>query len=214
MSIPEYSTPERRGCGRGCAAGAVSLAILIVAALWLASAYRGAYNGLVQNDEEVRQAWSEVEVNLSRRGDLIPNLVRTVQGAARQEQKVFGDIADARARLAGAGPSTGPSAARMEASNELSGALSRLLVLAENYPTLQSNRNFLALQDQLEGTENRLAHSRTEYNRAVQNYNRAARSFPMNLFLELTPFQREQPYFEAPTASRTAPAVDFGDGGP
>jgi len=214
MGIPEYSAQPKRGCGPGCMAGGIVLAVLAVIALWIFGAYQGAYNRLVAQDEAVRKAWGEVEINLNRRSDLIPNLVNTVKGAAGQEQKVFGEIANARARLAGGGgapAAAGPSEERIEAANQLSSALSRLLVIVENYPTLQSNQNFLALQDQIEGTENRLAHSREQYNRAVQDYNRTARSFPMNLFINMTSFKKEHPYFESPAASREAPVVDFGE---
>lgn len=208
MGIPEYSASPKRGMGKGCMVVGGILAVLFFIALWLFGAYQGAYNRLVRHDEEVRKAWSQVEVNLNRRSDLIPNLVRTVRGAAGHEERVFTDIADARARLAGGG-SGAPTEERIEAANEFSSALSRLLVIAENYPTLQANQNFLALQDQIEGTENRLSHSREQYNRAVQEYNRTARSFPMNLFIGMTSFKREQPYFEAPAGSREAPVVDF-----
>lgn len=207
METPQYSAPPKRGIGKGCSCLVGAALVLLVFGLWAFGAYQGAYNRLVANDETVRKAWSAVEVALNRRADLVPNLVRTVRGAAGHEEKVFGDIADARARLAGGG--AGPTEDRIAASNELSGALSRLLAIAENYPTLQANQNFLALQDQLEGTENRLAFTRDKYNEAVQEYNRTARSFPMNLFIGMTSFKREQPYFEAPAASREAPVVDF-----
>jgi LemA protein len=207
MGIPEYSAPSKRGCGPGCIAAGIIAGVLVVIALWLFGAYQGAYNRLVVQDEAVKKAWSDVEVQLSRRSDLIPNLVRTVKGAAGHEEKVFGDIANARARLAGTG--SGPSPERINASNEVSSALNRLLVIAEAYPNLKANENFLTLQDQIEGTENRLKHSREQYNRAVQEYNRTARSFPMNMFIHLTPFKPEQPYFEAPAASREAPVVNF-----
>jgi LemA protein len=189
----------------GCIIAVVVAAIL---ALILYGMFKGAYNQLVAQDQNVKQAWAEVDNDLQRRTDLIPNLVGTVKGIAGHEEKVFGDIADARARLAGAAP--GPSAAKIDASNDLSNAISRLLVVVENYPQLKSNENFLRLQDSIEGTENRLAHARENYNKTVQQYNQVAKSFPMVLFVGMTRFDREKPYFQAPESARERPNVDFG----
>jgi LemA protein len=189
----------------GCIIAVVVAAVL---ALILYGMFKGAYNQLVAQDQNVKQAWAEVDNDLQRRGDLIPNLVGTVKGIAGHEEKVFGDIADARARLAGA--AAGPSAAKIDASNDLSNAISRLLVVVENYPELRSNENFLRLQDSIEGTENRLAHARENYNKTVQQYNQVAKSFPMVLFVGMTGFDREKPYFQAPESARERPNVDFG----
>jgi LemA protein len=205
MNTSEYaSTGKKTGCvvGTGC------VVALLVLALILFGWFKSAYNGLVQQDQNVKQAWSEVENDLQRRSDLIPNLVNTVKGIAGQEQKVFGQIADARARLAGAG--SGPSKEKLDASNDMSGAISRLLMVVENYPELRSSQNFLDLQSQIEGTENRLAHSRENYNRAVREYNGVSKSFPMVLFVKMTAFKSEQPFFEAPADAKARPNVDFG----
>ena len=210
MEPNTYTGPNRKGCMKpGCIIAAVVVAFL---ALALYGMFKGAYNQLVAQDQNVKQAWAEVDNDLQRRSDLIPNLVGTVRGIAGHEEKVFGDIANARARLAGAG--AGPSAEKIDASNDLSNAISRLLVVVENYPQLRSNENFLRLQDSIEGSENRLAHAREVYNRSVQQYNQVAKSFPMVLFVGMTGFDREKPYFQAPEAARERPNVDFGYGTP
>lgn len=190
---------------KGCTAVLIVVGVLVVLGLLL----MGPYNRLVAEDQNVQKAWSGVENQLQRRSDLVPNLVNTVKGVAGQEQKVFGQIADARARIGSGAP--GPSAEKIEASNQLTGALSRLLVIAENYPELKSSRSFENLQFELSGTENRLAHEREQYNRAVEGYNRTAKSFPAVLYTRLLGFKSEHPYFKAPTESRERPNVDFGD---
>ena len=151
------------------------------------------YNALVSQQESVDQAWSEVENQLQRRNDLIPNYVETVKGYATHEKEVFTKIADARAKLGGAGTVQ----QKMEASNELSSALSRLLVVVERYPDLKANQNFIRLQDELAGTENRIAVARNRYNDAVKTYNKAVRYFPTNLtakyMLHMEPRETFQP---------------------
>ncbi|HEY3413231.1 MAG TPA: LemA family protein [Armatimonadota bacterium] len=189
----------------GC--GCVVLVLLFLC-LSLYGAFKSSYNRLNAQNQQVKAAWAEVENNLQRRSDLIPNLVATVKGVAGQEQKVFGDIANARARIGGAG--AGPSDAKIKASNDMSSAISRLLVIVENYPNLKSNENFLNLQDEVTGTENRLAHSREQYNTAVQGYNETAKSFPMVLFVTKMGFKAEQPFFEAPAEAKARPNIDFG----
>ena len=162
------------------------------------------YNVLVKQGEAVDAAWSEVQNQLQRRNDLIPNLVNTVKGFAKQEQDVLVKVTEARSRVAGA---NNPSEA-MAASNELSSALSRLLVVVEKYPELKSDQNFLRLQDELAGTENRLAVARMRYNEAAQAYNTTAKSFPTNLMAKIFGFA-PKPYFEAPESAKAVPEVKF-----
>jgi LemA protein len=176
-------------------------AVLALAAL-LASGC--GYNTLVSQNEAVDGAWSEVQNQLQRRNDLIPNLVETVKGFAKQEQAVLIGVTEARAKVGGAAT---PEQA-MNASNELSNALARLLVVVERYPELKSDQNFLRLQDELAGTENRLAVARKRYNDVVQTYQTTSKRFPTNLVAMLFGFE-PRPYFEAPEAARAAPQVKF-----
>lgn len=181
----------------------VLLVILAVIAIFVFSIF-GSYNTLVALDEDVNTQWANVESKLQRRYDLIPNLVESVKGAMKQEQEVFTAIADARARLAGAGSVS----ERVEASNELEGALSRLLVVVENYPELKSNQNVTALMDELAGTENRISTERDRYNAVVRNYNSSIRKFPRNILAGMFGFS-ERPYFEATKGADVAPEVNF-----
>jgi LemA protein len=179
--------------------------ISLAAAAFLAMALSGCgYNDLVRGDEAVTAAWGEIDNQLQRRNDLVPNLVETVKGYASHEREVLVQVTEARARVAGA---ASPQAA-MTASNELSGALARLLVVMERYPELKANQSFLRLQDELAGTENRIAVARTRYNEAVQAYNTSARTFPSVLTARIFGFQ-ERPYFEAPSTAREVPQVAF-----
>jgi LemA protein len=162
------------------------------------------YNTLVTEREAADAAWSEVDNQLQRRNDLVPNLVETVKGYAKQEQDVLVKVTEARSRVAGAGT----PAEKIQASNELSGALSRLLVVAERYPDLKSNQNFLRLQDELAGTENRLAVARMRYNEAVRTYNTTSKRFPTNLVAKMFGFA-EKPYFEVPAEAKQVPKVQF-----
>ncbi len=162
------------------------------------------YNKLTRLDVQTENAWAEVNNQFQRRNDLIPNLVSTVKGYATHEKDLFEHIADARARLAGASNVQD----KMKASNELSGMLSRLLMIAENYPQLKANENFLELQNQLEGTENRLTVARNRYNEAVTNYNTEIRVFPSNMIAGLFGFTPKQ-FFEAPQAAQQVPQVTF-----
>jgi LemA protein len=162
------------------------------------------YNTFVTQEEAVKAQWAQVENQLKRRNDLIPNLVETTKGFAQQERDVFQAIADSRARLAGA---TTP-AETMQAANEQSAALSRLLVVVENYPELRSSEIFARLSDELAGTENRIATERMRYNERVQAYNTSRRQFPANITNMVFRFQ-DYPLFEAPAAERQAPTVDF-----
>jgi LemA protein len=163
------------------------------------------YNQFTTQEEAIKGSFGEVQNQLQRRNELIPNLVETVKGFAAQEKDILKSIADSRAKLAGAKTPQDT----IEAANEQSAALSRLLVIVENYPQLKSNENFARLMDELSGTENRIAVARGRYNQAIQNYNTLRRRFPSNMTAKIFGFQ-EYPYFNAPPAAQTAPKVDFG----
>jgi LemA protein len=165
------------------------------------------YNSMVDSGEEVDKAWSDIDAQLQRRADLVPNLVATVKGIAGQEQEVFGQIAQARsALLAARGP-----AESAEANQALSSGLGRLLAIAENYPQLRSSENFRALQDQLEGTENRISVARQRYNEAATAYNRTIKRFPNSMLAGMFGFDARE-YFEAEAGAKEVPKVDFGGG--
>src|SRR5712692_4406677 len=185
--------------------GIVILAVLAVVALAIAGMYVSNRNEMVRKNEAVKSDWAQVDVVLQRRADLIPNLVETVKGFAAQEQTVFHDIASARSALMGAKT----PADKIAANGQLDGALGRLLLVVENYPQLKSNENFLRLQDELAGTENRIAVERKRYNDAIQDYNTYSGLFPNNIFAVWAGFQRNNAYFAAPEASREAPKVQF-----
>ncbi len=163
------------------------------------------YNRFVGQEEAIKSQWAQVENQLQRRNDLIPNLVETVKGTAQQEKDVFGQIAESRAKLAGARTPE----ETMEAANQQSAALARLLVVVENYPQLKSNESFNRLMDELSGTENRLAVERMRYNERVQEYNTARRQFPANVTAGIFGF-KEYPLFKAPPEATRVPRVDFG----
>ncbi len=178
--------------------------VTLVVLFSLYSFFKGKYNNFVTLDESVKSSWAQVENQLQRRYDLIPNLVETVKGYARQERDVLVEVTNARARVGGAG--TVPE--KIQANNELSGALSRLLVVVEQYPDLKSSQNFLRLQDELAGTENRIAVERRRYNEEVRQYNVAIRRFPNNLLAAAFGFQPAS-FFEAPATAKAAPSVKF-----
>ncbi len=180
---------------------AVVVGVLVVGAFSLV----GFRNSLVTADEAVTASWAQVENVLQRRSDLIPNLVKTVQGYAKQEKEIFTQVAEARAKLAGAGSIP----EKISASRGLDSALARLLVVVEKYPDLKSNQNFLALQDELAGTENRIAVERMRYNETVQTYNLNVRRFPSNIAASLFGFQKKDAYFEATPESQAVPKVEF-----
>jgi LemA protein len=184
---------------------AAILAVVLILALIVGGMYVGRRNEMVRLNEQVKSNWAQVDVVLQRRSDLIPNLVETVKGFAAQEQTVFHDIAQARAALLGA---HSPEE-KIAANRQLDGALGRLLLVVENYPQLKSNENFLRLQDELAGTENRIAIERKRYNDSVQAYNTYIALFPNNIFAKWAGFQRNNAYFEASPASREAPKVQF-----
>src|SRR5215467_8554044 len=180
----------------------ITNAVLI---LLIAGKYVSVKNTLVQKNESVKSAWSQVDIVLQRRADLIPNLVETVKGIAKQEQTVFGDIAKARSQLLNAGTPE----QKIAANQQLDGALGRLLLIVENYPELKSNENFLRLQDELAGTENRIAVERKRYNDTLRDYNTYVQQFPNSVFAQWAGFKPNTAYFQASEASRTVPKVDF-----
>lgn len=182
----------------------IVLGVIVVLAVILYSFFAGNYNKFVKMDVGIKAAWSQVENQLQRRYDLIPNLVETVKGYAQQEKDVLVQVTNARAKVGGAG--TVPD--KIAANNELTSALSRLMVVVERYPDLKSNQNFMKLQDELAGTENRIAVERKRYNEAVQVYNEAIRSFPANMLASMYGF-KEAAFFEAPKEAKEAPKVKF-----
>ena len=182
------------------------LAILLIVALIVGSSFIGRRNQMAVKKEAVNAAWAQVDVVLQRRADLIPNLVETVKGFAAQEQTVFGDIAKARSALLGAHS----PAEKIAANGQLDSALGRLLVVVENYPQLKSNENFLRLQDELAGTENRIAVERRRYNETVQDYNTFIALFPNSLVASMSGFARNDAYFKTEEGARQAPKVSFG----
>jgi LemA protein len=190
---------------KGLIAVLVVLGVLVLVVLIFFGQYVGVKNTLVQKNEAVKNAWSQVDIVLQRRADLIPNLVETVKGFAVQEQTVFGDIAKARSALL----SAGSPQQKIAANGQLDGALGRLLAITENYPQLKSNENFLRLQDELAGTENRIAVERKRYNDALQDYNTYVQQFPNSLFAGFAGFKPNEAYFEASEGSRAVPKVNF-----
>src|SRR6266576_2865818 len=185
--------------------GLIVLIVLVVIALMLGSSFISRRNQMAVKREAVNAAWAQVDVVLQLRADLIPNLVETVKGFAAQEQTVFGDIAKARSSLL----SAHSPAEKIAANGQLDSALGRLLVVVENYPQLKSNENFLRLQDELAGTENRIAVERRRYNETLQDYNTYISLFPNNLIASMSGFARNDAYFKADEGSRQAPKVNF-----
>ena len=179
----------------------VVVAVVLVAAVGLFSSY----NGMAVAREQVETQQAAIQTQLQRRSDLIPNLVNTVKGLSAQEQSVIDSVTEARAQLSGAQGMEELAAA----NDQLSSALSRLLVVVENYPEIQSSAGYISLMDELSGTENRIAVARKDYNEAVQNYNRRLITFPGNLIAGLFGFEKAE-YFEAPESAQSAPSVDFG----
>ena len=185
--------------------GLIVVLILVVAAVGFGGKFVSVRNDLVTQREAVNAQWSQVDVALQRRADLIPNLVETVKGFAKHETEVFTAIANARAALLG---SKTPQE-KIAANEQLSGALGRLLVLTENYPQLRSNENFLRLQDEIAGTENRIAVERRKYNETLEHYNAQIQRFPDNIVASLSGFSRNDAYFRTDGAARQAPKVQF-----
>jgi LemA protein len=196
--------------------GLIVIAALIGVVLIAALSVRGYYNGFVAGSEEVDKQWAQVETVYQRRADLIPNLVKTVEGAANFEKSTLTEVTQARASVGqvnlGQAPTSPEQLEKFQrAQDSLSGALSRLLVVAERYPDLKSNSNFLQLQAQLEGTENRISVERNKFNEVVQRYNTRVQQFPGVIFAGIFHFQ-PRPYFKAAAGAETAPKVEFNFG--
>lgn len=181
------------------------IAIILVALIVVLIAVTiSTYNSLARKEVMVDNTWAEIDNQLKRRSELIPNLVETVKGYAAHEKGLFENIANARAKLAGA--ATIPD--KIGAANELSGFLGRLLAIAENYPQLKANENFLHLQDELSGTENRIAVARTRYNGAVRDFNTTIRVFPSNIMAGILGYEKKE-FFEVPESEKEVPVVKF-----
>ena len=196
------------------------LVVLLFVAVIFGLFLLGKYNGLVKLDQEVNKKWGDVQTVYQRRADLIPNLVNTVQGAANFEKSTLTEVTNARASVGRVqiDASKAPTEAAQlqqfqEAQGQLSNALSRLLVVSERYPELKANQNFLGLQAQLEGTENRISVERNNYNEVVQRYNTAVRTFPTNLVAGMMGFS-PRPFFNATAGAQNAPTVNFNFGSP
>ena len=185
--------------------GLIILGVLLLLVLIVGGSFVGVRNDLVTQKNAIDGAFAQVDVVLQRRADLIPNLVETVKGFASQEKDVIASVSNARAALGGA---RSPQE-KITANGQLDGALSRLLMVVENYPQLKSDANFMRLQDELAGTENRIAVERRKYNEAVQKYNTSIELFPNNIAASLFGFQRNDAYFKTDPASRQAPKIDF-----
>jgi LemA protein len=181
------------------------LGALVLVVLMVFGSYVSARNEMVAKDQGVKAAWSEVDVQMERRADLIPNLVETVKGFTKEESTVFGDIANARAGMLNA---QGPSA-KIAANGQLDGAIGRLLLLTENYPQLRSSDQFMRLQDELSGTENRIGVARKRYNDAIQDYNTFILQFPNNIWAGVAGFKQNDAYFTASPEARIVPSVKF-----
>ena len=182
-----------------------SLAVVLMLGLAAGSLSGCSYNQFVTQEEAIKGQWAQVENQLQRRNDLIPNLVETVKGYAQHEEGVYKDIADARARLLAA---KSPDET-IQAANQQSGALGRLLAVVENYPQLRANEQFSRLMDELSGTENRIATERMRYNERIQEYNTSRRRFPANVTASVFRF-KDYPFFEAPAEAKQTPKVSFG----
>jgi LemA protein len=196
--------------GKGVIAVIVVIVLLVLGVLVFFGQYVSVKNTLVTKNEAVKSAWSQVDIVLQRRADLIPSLVETVKGYAKQEQTVFGDIAKARSQLL----SAGTPQEKIAANGQLDGALGRLLLIVENYPQLKSNENFLRLQDELAGTENRIAVERKRYNDTLQDYNTYVQQFPNSIFASWAGFKPNPAYFQASEGAREVPKVNFSNPSP
>ena len=179
--------------------------VFILIGLFIYGSFQSAQNQMVQKDEQVKSSWSQVDVQLQRRADLIPNLVETVKGFTKEESTVFGDIANARAGLLNAHDPK----SKIAANGQLDSAFGRLLALTENYPQLRSSEQFMRLQDDLAGTENRIGVARGRYNNTLRDYNTFVRQFPNSIWANILGFHVNDAYFEASAASRNAPVVKF-----
>jgi LemA protein len=190
---------------KGLLVGLGVVGVIVVALLLVGGSYVSAKNQMVAKDQTVKSEWSEVDVQLERRADLIPNLVETVKGFTKEENSVFADIANARAGMLNA--QTPQS--KIAANGQLDGALGRLLLLTENYPNLRSSEQFMRLQDELAGTENRISVARRRYNQAIQDYNTFIGQFPNSIWAGMAGFHTNDAYFKASPASQQVPNVKF-----
>jgi len=187
--------------------GLIVLGVVILAIIAIAGYFIGTYNKLQVMDEQVTANWAQVENQLKRRNDLIPNLVNTVKGYAKHENEIFTNIANARAKLSGAMNSNDVKAVQ-QSTNELNSALSRLLMVVENYPNLKADKAFTGLQDELAGTENRLAVARRDYNESVKTINALIRTFPTSLVASMSGVKQRE-YFEISETEKQTPKVEF-----
>jgi LemA protein len=191
--------------GRGLWIALGVVGVFVLAVLMVFGSYISSKNQMVARDQSVKAVWSEVDVQLERRADLIPNLVETVKGFTKEESTVFGDIANARAGMLNA---QGP-AAKIAANGQLDSALGRLLLLTENYPQLRSSDQFMRLQDELAGTENRISVARRRYNEALRDYNTFVLQFPNSIWAGIAGFHENNAFFTASPASQAVPAIKF-----
>ncbi|HVC46678.1 MAG TPA: LemA family protein [Terracidiphilus sp.] len=183
----------------------IGLGVVVLALAMVGLSYVSARNQMVQKQQEVKSQWSEVDVQMERRADLIPNLVQTVKGFTKEESTVFGDIANARAGMLNAQGRQ----AKIAANNQLDGALGHLLMLTENYPQLRSSEQFMRLQDELAGTENRIGVARKRYNDSLQDYNTFVLQFPNNIWAGIAGFKQDDAYFRASPEKQAVPNVQF-----
>jgi LemA protein len=193
---------QQNGCLIGLFVAVGVLVLFVVISFFY---LKGTYNGIVSSDEAIDASWAQVETVLQRRYDLIPNLINTVKGFANQEKEVLTEVTALRSQWAKAGS----VADKAKAATGLESALGRLMVISERYPELKSNQNFLRLQDELAGTENRISVERRRFNQAVQNYNMRVRRFPGNIIASNTGFEKREAYFEAVSDADAPPVVDF-----
>jgi LemA protein len=204
--FPETEAGGEKHCmskGLGITLGVVG--VLLVVVFMVFGSYISAKNQMVAKDQNVKATWSDVDVQLERRADLIPNLVETVKGFTKEESTVFGDIANARAGMLNA---QGPQA-KIAANGQLDSALGRLLMLTENYPQLRSSEQFMRLQDELAGTENRISIARKRYNDSLQDYNTFILQFPNSIWAGMAGFHANSAYFTASPAAQAVPGVKF-----
>ena len=190
---------------KGLLVGLGVVGVIVLALLLVGGSFVSAKNQMVAKDQAVKSAWSEVDVQLERRADLIPNLVETVKGFTKEENSVYADIANARAGMLNA---QSPQA-KIAANGQLDGALGRLLLLTENYPQLRSSDQFMRLQDELAGTENRISVARRRYNQAIQDYNTFIGQFPNSIWAGIAGFKQNNAYFNASPAAQQVPNVKF-----
>jgi len=190
---------------KGLLAGLGVLGVIVVALLLVGGSYVSAKNQMVAKDQAVKSSWSEVDVQLERRADLIPNLVETVKGFTKEENSVYAEIANARAGMLNAQTPQ----AKIAANGQLDGALGRLLLLTENYPNLRSSEQFMRLQDELAGTENRIGVARRHYNQAIQDYNTFIGQFPNSIWAGMAGYHTNDAYFKASAGAEQAPSVKF-----